>query len=136
MERLAARVALVVSGLSTLMTGAIAADYPPQPAVIAVNPFLGGYVAGGGSYGTGSARSFSVGSPSFPGVGSDVGLSGNASPAGWSGIAAAGYNMTFGPALIGIELDGRWGDEKFEKNATAPNNSGIGPAGSIAYAYS
>jgi len=142
MEKLAARVALTITGLIALVTGAVAADYPPGPApiyppVIAANPFLGGYVAGGGSYGTGSARSFAIGS-SFAGNtgGLDLGLSGNASPVGWSGIAAAGYNMTFGPALIGIELDGRWGDEKFSRDGTAGNiNSIFGPSGAIFYRY-
>jgi hypothetical protein len=98
-------------------------------------PLLGGYAAVGGAYGTGSPRSFSVTSSFTSFVGSDAGLSGNASPQGWSGIAAAGYNMTFGPALVGIELDGRLGDEKFAREGTAANNSGISPAGAIFYRY-
>src|SRR5262249_54014674 len=68
-------------------------------------------------------------------LGGDTPFVGNASPAGWSGIAAAGYNMTFGPALVGIELDGRWGNEKFEGNAISANNSGVSPAGAILYRY-
>jgi hypothetical protein len=137
MEKLAARVALTITGLIAVVTGAIAADYPPEPAptyspVIAANPFLGGYIAGGGAYGVGSPRSFSVTS-SFGGFGSDPGLFGNASPLGWSGIAAAGFNMTFGPALIGIELDGRAGEEKFTRDGAAANNSGLTPAGAIFY---
>jgi hypothetical protein len=44
--------------------------------------------------------------------------------------------MTFGPALIGIEIDGRLGNEGFSKDAATANSSGVGPAGSIAYGYS
>jgi hypothetical protein len=99
-------------GLALAQGSALAADYsfPSEPPPIAINSFLGGYAALGGSYGTGSPRSFNVTS-SFIGAGSDGAFFGNASPTGWSGVAVTGYNMTFGPALIGIELDGRWGDE-------------------------
>jgi hypothetical protein len=43
--------------------------------------------------------------------------------------------MTFGPALIGIELDGRWGEEKFTQANKVVNTNGIGPAGTISYGY-
>jgi hypothetical protein len=68
MERLAAGVALALSGFSAMLTGAVAADYSPQPTLIATNPFLGSYVALGGSYDTASPRSFGMTS-SFPAVG-------------------------------------------------------------------
>jgi hypothetical protein len=124
-------------GLALAQGSALAADYgfPFEPPPIATNPFLGGYAAVGGAYGTGSPRSFSMASSFLGSTFGDAGLAGNGSPAGWSGVAAGGYNMTFGPALIGIELDGRWGDEKFAGNGAASNNSGIGPAGGILYRY-
>jgi hypothetical protein len=127
-----------VAAASLAVVPAFAADWEAPPLAsppAAANPFLGAYAALGGAYGVGSARSFSVTSSSG-GLGSDPGLFGNASPAGWSGIAAAGYNMTFGPALIGIELDGRLGDEKFARDGAAANtNSVFGPAGAIFYRY-
>jgi hypothetical protein len=123
-------------GLALAQGSALAADYgfPSEPPPIATNPFLGGYAALGGSYGVGSPRNFTITS-SFIGLGSDPGLVGNASPAGWSGIAATGYNMTFGPALIGIELDGRWGEERFARDGAAANSSGATQAGGIFYRY-
>jgi hypothetical protein len=135
------RTVLVLAfGLAVTQGVALAADYglPPQSSpVLEANPFLGGYAALGGSYGVGSPRRFSVSSPrnNFVGFPSDDGLSGDASPAGWSGVAVAGYNMTFGPALIGIELDGRWGEEKFTQANKAANNNGIAPVGTISYGY-
>lgn len=124
-------------GLALAQGSALAADYsfPSEPPPIAINSFLGGYAALGVSYGTGSPRSFNVTS-SFIGAGSDGAFFGNASPTGWSGVAVTGYNMTFGPALIGIELDGRWGDEKFANASLAANSNGITPAGAISYNYS
>src|SRR5438309_2012028 len=119
----------------------MAADYdlPPQPMLsVATNPFLGGYVAGGGSYGINAQRSFSLFS-SAPNFGANPGsLSNSGSPEGWSGVAALGYNMAFGPALIGIELDGRWGEEKFSTDATAANtnSSTTTPGGQVAYSFS
>jgi len=96
---------------------------------------LGGYLALGGSYAVESARNFSVGT--FTGLsGNDPGLSGNGSAAGWSGVGALGYNSVFGPALVGIELDGRWGNETFDKSAAVPNPNGFSlPGGQIAYSY-
>jgi hypothetical protein len=132
------RVLVVAFGLAVTQGVAWAADYglPPQSSpVVTANQFLGGYAALGGSYGTGSPRSFSLASSFLGSTFGDAGLAGNGSPAGWSGVAAGGYNMTFGPALIGIELDGRTGDEKFAGNGAAANTSVVGPAGGILYRY-
>ena len=56
------RIVLILAlGLAVTQTrAALAADYglPPQPPAIAANPFVGGYVALGGSYGVSSARSY------------------------------------------------------------------------------
>jgi hypothetical protein len=131
--------ALLVAMLGAALASgpSFAAEWEPPPLAgppVAANPFLGGYAALGGAYGVGSPRTFSATS-AFGGLGSDPGFFGNASPAGWSGVAVAGVNMTFGPALVGIELDGRAGEEKFTRDAAAANNSGLTPAGAIFYRY-
>jgi hypothetical protein len=132
-------VSILAFGLAITQGAALAADYglPPQPnPLIAVNSFVGGYVALGGSYGVGSPRNFSLGSD-FTGSGFALPFSSNGSPAGWAGVAAGGYNMTFGPALVGIELDGRWGNERFAKDdGSVANTNGFAPAGRISYGYS
>jgi hypothetical protein len=130
---------LSVVTLTAALTAApaLAADWEPAPLAsppTAANPFLGGYAAIGGAYGVGSPRTFSATS-AFGGLGSDPGFFGNASPAGWSGVAVAGVNMTFGPALVGIELDGRAGEENFSSEGVRANNSGLTPAGAIFYRY-
>jgi hypothetical protein len=128
-------------GLALAQGSAMAADYDLPPGagpVMAANPFLGGYAAVGGAYGISAPRSFSVSSSASTSCCSAFSVtSGNGSPAGRSGIAAADYNMAFGPAVIGIELDGRWGSEGFDKKAIVPafsagSSSGGGP---VAHSY-
>jgi hypothetical protein len=118
-------------GLTATQGVALAADYglpPPPNPVIAANPFLGGYVALGGSYGINGQRSYSV-SSSEPNLGANGPFSNSANPAGWSGVAAAGYNMAFGPAVISLEVDGRLGSEKFR------NDGAFLSGGQVAYSF-
>jgi opacity protein-like surface antigen len=71
-------------------------------------------VAAGASYGAAGSRQYTIADEllAFDGFGGSLISRGDASVQGLSGTAAAGFNMTFGPLLIGLELDGRWGDER------------------------
>jgi hypothetical protein len=108
----------------------VAADAYAAKNAIQVTPvvekrrsFHGAYAAIGGSYGwsdnrTASSEYFRYFESVPPGFGIHVA---STSPvhttfaAGASAIAAVGYNLAFDRWLVGVELDGRWGNEEAKK---------------------
>lgn len=94
------------------------------------NPFQGAYVALGGSFGLSGPRTTNLSSLfNF--------MTEAAHANGWSGAGAAGYNITVGRFLFGIELDGRWGDERgsVSKTATQPTPNFFNLFGSDTLSY-
>lgn len=85
----------IVAPLPATQALAKAASFVP-PEVVRT-PFQGAYVAGGGSYGITEPLS-TEGSPTMRG-------------SGFSGTAAAGYNLQYGNLVLGLELSGRYGRE-------------------------
>jgi opacity protein-like surface antigen len=82
---------------------------PVYAPVVDRNRFDGFYAAIGGAYGWSANRAVSFVDNVACFNTSCVGAS-NAS--GWSAQAAAGYSITFGRGLMGLEVDGRWGKER------------------------
>lgn len=89
---------------------------PPVLANVVPGPFSGFYLGVGGGFGFAEPRSYFVGAPIF-----DSGLE---NALGWSGIAAAGYNVQAGNLVAGFEVRGRFGSESdssfntFQQNTT------------------
>jgi opacity protein-like surface antigen len=77
------------------------------------SPFDGLYVAGGGSYGVSTSRSFNIRNEVAPFTNSFF-LGQSTFPSGGSLFGVAGYNLTMGSLLLGIEASGRWGNEAAE----------------------
>jgi hypothetical protein len=109
-----------VSGVAPAASTALqsqpaAAKAPPVAASHALsNPFDGFYIAGGGTYGWSTGRPFSTASSSiFPSVAVNPQSNGDALASGPSGVVAAGYNVTTGRLLFGLEADARFGRESW-----------------------
>jgi hypothetical protein len=75
-------------------------------------------VAGGGAYGASNNRSFNVSGTGNCCIFGINGITGTVDPSGWSGAAVAGVNLVFGPLLVGLEMDGRFGGERQDKGGS------------------
>lgn len=102
----------IVAPLPAAQALAKAASFVP-PEVVRT-PFQGAYVSGGGSYGITEPLS-TGGSPLMRG-------------SGFSGTAAAGYNLQYDNLVLGLELSGRYGRESASASSLfifTLNESGI-----------
>jgi hypothetical protein len=109
---------VVVIVAALLPAPVLAADVEPVvQAKDVLSRFDGFYAAFGGSFGLSEDRTFST--SSFYGN-SGAGGNGRVAVQGPSGVAIAGYNLAFSSALVGLELDGRFGSEGGSESMRAP----------------
>ena len=108
-----------------------AADHPAAYAAPPPErrPFHRAYVAAGGSYGIGDLVNFFVADPIF------FGFSGQGAPKGASFVGAGGFNLQTGHLVVGLELSGRYGSEKFDQSFTAFTARQFGVIGSSTATY-
>jgi hypothetical protein len=81
-------------------------------------PFHGAYVGVGGAYGLGSPVNLST----FDGIQQLYSVTG--SPHGPSVVGSVGYNIQYGHLVMGLELSGRYGRERFSDSGPVFTGSG------------